>query len=165
MATSKTSKQVGQVISANSMKELCTKNGFLQRLNGHDIPLACPALTATLLGMADKTLFEKICDREIPATILYEDERCLAFRDISPQAPLHILVIPRLAIPRIGQAESADEALLGHLLLTAAKVARSEGIADTGYRLVINNGHDGGEAVPHLHVHLLGGRPLQWPPG
>jgi histidine triad (HIT) family protein len=115
--------------------------------------------------MAGKTLFEKICDREIPATILFEDERCLAFRDISPQAPQHILIIPRRAIPRIGLAGMEDEALLGHLLLTAAQVARNEGLADTGYRLVINNGPDGGEAVPHLHIHLLGGRQLQWPPG
>ena len=114
--------------------------------------------------MADKTLFEKICDKEIPAAIVFEDARCVAFRDISPQAPLHILVIPRKAIPRVGLAGEGDEGLLGHLLLTAA-VARSEGIAETGYRLVINNGPDGGEAVPHLHVHLLGGRQLQWPPG
>ncbi len=111
------------------------------------------------------TLFEKICAREIPATIVFEDERCVAFRDISPQAPIHILVIPRKAIPRVGMAEEVDESLLGHLLLTAAAVARSEGIAESGYRLIINNGRDGGEAVPHLHVHLLGGRPLLWPPG
>ena len=115
--------------------------------------------------MAEKTLFQKICDKEIPATIVYEDERCVAFRDISPQAPLHVLVVPRKLITRVGLAGTEDEALLGHLLLTAAKVARAEGIADTGYRLVINNGRDGGEAVPHLHVHLLGGRQLQWPPG
>ncbi|MEO7097724.1 MAG: histidine triad nucleotide-binding protein [Luteolibacter sp.] len=115
--------------------------------------------------MSEKTLFEKICDKEIPATIIYEDERCVAFRDISPKAPLHILVIPRKAIPRVALATDADEALLGHLLLTAAKVARSEGITDSGYRLVINNGKDGGEAVPHLHVHLLGGRQMEWPPG
>jgi histidine triad (HIT) family protein len=115
--------------------------------------------------MAEKTLFEKICDKEIPATLVYEDDRCVAFRDISPQAAVHILVVPRKPVTRIGLAEAEDEALLGHLLLTAAKVARSEGIADTGYRLVINNGRDGGEAVPHLHVHLLGGRQLQWPPG
>lgn len=111
------------------------------------------------------TLFEKICAREIPASIIFEDERCIAFRDISPQAPIHILVIPRKAIPRIGMASAEDEALLGHLLLTAAAVARSEGIAESGYRLVINNGRDGGEAVPHLHIHLLGGRSLLWPPG
>jgi len=115
--------------------------------------------------MSEKTLFEKICDREIPATIVFEDERCIAFRDISPQAPIHILVIPRKAIPRIGIASSEDESLLGHLLLTAAAVAHSQGIAESGYRLIINNGRDGGEAVPHLHLHLLGGRPLLWPPG
>lgn len=115
--------------------------------------------------MADKTLFQKICDAEIPATIVFQDERCVAFRDISPQAPIHILIIPRQPIPRIGLAAETDGALLGHLLLTAAAVARSEGIADSGYRLVINNGPHGGEAVPHLHVHLLGGRQLQWPPG
>jgi len=115
--------------------------------------------------MADKTLFQKICDKEIPATIVHEDDRCVAFRDISPQAPIHILVVPRKAIVRVGLAEMEDEAVLGHLLLTAAKVARAEGIAESGYRLIINNGRDGGEAVPHLHVHLLGGRHMEWPPG
>ena len=115
--------------------------------------------------MAAMTLFEKICDQEIPATIVHEDDRCVAFRDISPQAPVHILVVPRKALPRVGVAGACDEDLLGHLLLTAAAVARREGVADSGYRLVINNGRDGGEAVPHLHVHLLGGRKLDWPPG
>ena len=115
--------------------------------------------------MPNKTLFEKIRDGEIPADIVHEDELCLAFRDISPQAPLHILVVPRNPLPRIGLAQSSDEALLGHLLLTAAEVARREDVAESGYRLVINNGPDGGEAVPHLHVHLLGGRKLKWPPG
>jgi histidine triad (HIT) family protein len=115
--------------------------------------------------MSEKTLFEKICDKEIPATIVHEDDRCVAFRDIAPQAPVHILVVPRKAVTRIGLAEAADGELLGHLLLVAAEVARAEGIATTGYRLVINNGRDGGEAVPHLHVHLLGGRKLEWPPG
>jgi histidine triad (HIT) family protein len=125
------------------------------------------ALTGMALSrrMRAKTLFEKICDKEIPATILHEDELCVAFRDISPQAPQHILIIPRKPVPRIGLAAAEDASLLGHLLLTAAQVARSEGISETGYRLVINNGPDGGEAVPHLHVHLLGGRQLQWPPG
>ena len=117
------------------------------------------------MGMADMTIFEKICAKEIPATIVFEDDRCVAFRDISPQAPLHILIIPRKAIPRVGIAAEEDGGLLGHLLLTAAAVARSEGIAETGYRLVINNGPNGGEAVPHLHLHLLGGRQMQWPPG
>jgi histidine triad (HIT) family protein len=115
--------------------------------------------------MPDKTLFEKIRDGEIPADIVHENELCLAFHDISPQAPLHILVVPRTPLPRIGLAQSSDEFLLGHLLLTAAEVARHQGVAESGYRLVINNGRDGGEAVPHLHVHLLGGRKLNWPPG
>ena len=115
--------------------------------------------------MIEKSLFEKICDKEIPADIVHEDERCVAFRDISPQAPLHILVVPRKRITRIALAGSENEALLGHLLLTAAEVARKEGVSESGYRIVINNGPDGGEAVPHLHVHLLGGRALEWPPG
>ena len=115
--------------------------------------------------MADLTLFEKICAKEIPATIVHEDDQCVAFRDISPQAPLHILIVPRKPLPRLGLAEAGDQALLGHLLLAAAEIARREGVADSGYRLVINNGRDGGEAVPHLHLHLLGGRQLKWPPG
>ncbi len=115
--------------------------------------------------MAEMTLFEKICAKEIPATILFEDDRCIAFRDISPQAPVHVLIIPRKPIPRVGLAGEEDEALLGHLLLTAAKVARTEGLSENGYRLVVNNGPNGGEAVPHLHVHLLGGRQMLWPPG
>jgi histidine triad (HIT) family protein len=123
--------------------------------------LALPSFTT----MADKTLFEKICAKEIPASIVHEDEHCVAFRDISPQAPLHILIVPRKPVTRIDLAEAGDETLLGHLLLIAADVARRQGVADSGYRLVINNGRDGGEAVPHLHVHLLGGRTLDWPPG
>jgi histidine triad (HIT) family protein len=115
--------------------------------------------------MAEKTLFEKIRDREIPASIVHQDEHCTAFRDISPQAPVHVLIVPNKPIPRVALAEAADRDVLGHLLLTAAEVARREGIAESGYRLVINNGPNGGEAVPHLHVHLLGGRQLDWPPG
>jgi histidine triad (HIT) family protein len=111
------------------------------------------------------TLFEKIIARDIPATIVFEDEQCLAFRDISPQAPVHILVVPKKPLARVGEAEVSDEALLGHLVLAATAVARSENLAATGYRLVINNGPDGGEAVPHLHIHLLGGRAMHWPPG
>jgi histidine triad (HIT) family protein len=110
------------------------------------------------------TLFEKIIARQIPADILFEDDQCLAFRDISPQAPVHILVVPKKPIPRVGEASSADRALLGHLLFTVAEIARSEKLVD-GYRTVINNGANGGETVPHLHVHLLGGRKLAWPPG
>lgn len=115
--------------------------------------------------MSDKTLFEKIRDREIPAEFLHEDDLCMAFRDIAPQAPVHVLVVPKKPVPRVGLAEEGDRELLGHLLLTAAEVARREGISETGYRLVINHGPDGGESVPHLHVHVLGGRALGWPPG
>lgn len=111
------------------------------------------------------TLFEKIVAREIPADIVFEDADCLAFRDIAPKAPVHILVVPKRVIPRVAEAAPEDAALLGRLLLTAARIARSEGISDSGFRLVVNNGGDGGETVPHLHVHLLGGRALGWPPG
>ena len=111
------------------------------------------------------TLFEKIIARQIPAEIAHEDELCIAIRDIAPAAPVHILVIPKHPIERIGTASESDKGLLGHLLLTAAQVAREEGLEESGYRLVINNGRDGGEAVPHLHIHVLGGRPLAWPPG
>ena len=113
------------------------------------------------------TLFEKIVAREIPADIVHEDDVCIAFRDIEPQAPVHILVVPKKPIPRIAEATPEDQDTLGHLLLTAAKVASSEGLnaPGAGFRVVINNGPDGGESVPHLHVHVLGGRKLTWPPG
>jgi len=114
--------------------------------------------------MSAKTLFQRIADGEIPAKLIHSDEHCVAFHDIAPQAPTHVLVVPRKPIPRVGQATELDQALLGHLLLTAGKVARDLGLAN-GYRLVINHGRDGGESVPHLHVHLLGGRALAWPPG
>jgi histidine triad (HIT) family protein len=110
------------------------------------------------------TLFEKIIARQIPADIVFEDDQCLAFRDIAPQAPVHILIVPKKHIERVGAASQADRALLGHLLFSAAEIARLEKLAD-GYRIVINNGSNGGETVPHLHVHLLGGRQLSWPPG
>ena len=111
------------------------------------------------------TLFERIVARQIPADIVYEDDLVLAFRDIKPQAPVHVVLIPKRAIPRVGESTPADAAVLGHLLVTAPEVARRCGIAETGYRLVINNGRDGGETVPHLHCHVLGGRPMGWPPG
>jgi len=112
-----------------------------------------------------KTLFEKIIAREVPATIVYEDDLVLAFRDINAKAPTHVLVIPKKPIPRIAEAKPEDHQVLGHLLLKAAEVARKEGVADTGFRLVFNNGPDAGEAVPHLHCHVIGGRKLGWPPG
>ena len=111
------------------------------------------------------TLFEKIIARQIPSEIVYETEEVIAFRDISPQAPVHILVVSKKVIARIAVAKKEEALLLGQLLLTAAEVARRAGLEQTGYRLVINNGSDGGESVPHLHVHVLGGRPMAWPPG
>jgi histidine triad (HIT) family protein len=110
-------------------------------------------------------IFARIMARQIPATIVYEDDRALAFRDVNPQAPTHILVVPKQEIARVSDATADDEPLLGHLLTVASRVARQEGIDETGYRLVINNGRDAGESVPHLHVHVLGGRAMSWPPG
>jgi histidine triad (HIT) family protein len=112
-----------------------------------------------------KTLFEKIVAREIPAQIVFEDDLVLAIRDINPQAPTHILIFPKQPVPRIAEATPDDHKLLGHLLLKAAAVAEKAGLKSGGYRLVINNGVDGGETVPHLHCHILGGRHLAWPPG
>jgi len=112
-----------------------------------------------------KTLFEKIAAREIPAVIVYEDDFVVAFRDINPQGPTHVVIVPKKAIPRIAEAKAEDQPLLGHLMLKAAAVAEQLGLAKTGYRLVINNGPDGGETVPHLHCHIIGGRHMGWPPG
>ena len=111
------------------------------------------------------TLFERIATGEIPADIVRNDDEVLAIRDINPQAPVHILVIPQRVIPRIGEARDNDSALLGKLLLAARDIAKQEGLDESGYRLVINHGPNAGESVPHLHVHLLGGRPMDWPPG
>jgi histidine triad (HIT) family protein len=111
------------------------------------------------------TLFERIAARQIPADIVYEDDSLLAFRDIKPQAPIHIVLIPKKASARISEAGQDDQALLGRLLLAAPVIAKKVGVEETGYRLVINNGRDGGETVPHLHCHILGGRQLGWPPG
>jgi histidine triad (HIT) family protein len=110
------------------------------------------------------TLFKKIIDREIPAQIVYEDDLCLAFRDINPQAPTHVLLIPKKEIARLVDAKPEDQALLGHLLLAANKIAQQLGIADA-YRLVINNGEDVGQSVFHIHFHILAGRAFKWPPG
>ncbi|MEL6579103.1 MAG: histidine triad nucleotide-binding protein [Cyanobacteria bacterium J06621_12] len=110
------------------------------------------------------TIFGKIIRREIPADIVYEDEATLAFRDVSPQAPTHILVIPKKPIPRLSEAAQEDMALMGHLLMTVKKVADQENLSN-GYRVVINNGADGGQTVDHLHLHILGDRSMAWPPG
>ena len=112
-----------------------------------------------------RTLFEKIVAREIPAGIVYEDDLVIAFKDVNPKAPVHVLIVPKKVIPRIADAAPDDHKVLGHLLLKAAEVARQMNLTQTGYRLVINNGPDAGESVPHLHCHILGGRQLGWPPG
>lgn len=111
------------------------------------------------------TIFEKIAAREIPAKIAFEDEAVIAFHDANPQAPVHVLIVPKRVIPRLAETTESDQSLLGRLILTAAKVARDLGVSESGYRLVINSGPDAGESVPHLHVHLLGKRSLAWPPG
>ena len=111
------------------------------------------------------TLFEKIAAREIPARIVFETEDFLAFHDVNPQAPVHVLIVPKRAIPRLAEAQAGDADLLGRMLLATREIATAAGVAESGYRVVINNGPDAGESVPHLHVHLLGGRALQWPPG
>lgn len=111
------------------------------------------------------TIFQRILDREIPADIVWEDDRCIAFRDVAPQAPVHVLVIPRTPLVRLGSASADQAALLGHLMWVCAEVARQEGIADDGYRVVTNNGSNGGQSVDHLHFHVLGGRRMGWPPG
>ena len=111
-----------------------------------------------------KTIFERIIDREIPAKIEHEDDDCIVIHDIEPKAPVHLLIIPKQLIVRVGEATDADQNILGHLLVVAGLVANKLQLSG-GFRLVINNGRDGGEAVPHLHVHLLAGRPLAWPPG
>lgn len=111
-----------------------------------------------------ETLFCKIINREIPADIVFEDEQCLAFRDVNPQAPVHILVIPKKPIAMLADALEDDESLLGHLLTTASKIAKQEGFGEA-FRLVVNNGEDAGQSVFHLHVHILAGRSFSWPPG
>lgn len=111
-----------------------------------------------------ETIFSRIIRREIPARIVHEDEQSLAFHDVAPQAPVHVLVIPKRPIPSLASTVPDDAALLGHLVTVATQVARTLGL-DDGYRLVVNCGRDGGQSVDHLHIHLLGGRSLGWPPG
>jgi histidine triad (HIT) family protein len=114
--------------------------------------------------VAEKTLFEKIADREVPADLVYEDDRCVAFRDLHPGAPTHLLVVPRKPIPGLQALEAEDAALVGHLFVVARRLAEEAGLAG-GYRTVFNVGDDAGQTVPHLHLHVLGGRKLGWPPG
>jgi len=111
------------------------------------------------------TIFEKIIARELPAKIIWEDDDAIAFHDVNPQAPVHVLIVPKKVIPRLSAAGGSDAAVLGKLLLVAGKLAKELGVERSGYRVVINSGPDAGESVPHLHVHLLGKRALAWPPG
>ena len=111
------------------------------------------------------TIFEKIIAREIPAKIIWEDDDAIAFEDVNPQAPVHVLIVPKKVIPRLGAAKKSDVATLGKLLIVAGELAKKLGVEQSGYRVVINSGPDAGESVPHLHVHLLGKRALAWPPG
>ena len=111
------------------------------------------------------TIFEKIIRREIAAEIVLEDEDFIAFHDANPQAPVHVLIIPKRVIPRVGEACARDAHLLGRMLVASQKIAKKLGVLESGYRLVINNGPDAGESVPHLHIHLLAKRKLDWPPG
>ncbi|HSR70420.1 MAG TPA: histidine triad nucleotide-binding protein [Acidobacteriota bacterium] len=111
------------------------------------------------------TLFKKIIDREIPADIVYEDEHCLAFRDINPQAPVHVLLIPKKEVASLNHLKAEDAELCGHLLLKVAEIARQLELAQDGYRVVANTGRKGGQTVDHLHLHILGGRSMTWPPG
>lgn len=114
--------------------------------------------------MAD-CIFCRIASHEIPAKVVREDEQCIAFRDLQPRAPVHVLVIPKRHISSVNELGAGDEALAGHLLAVAREVAAADGVAESGYRLVLNAGPDAGQSVDHLHLHLLGGRELQWPPG
>ena len=114
--------------------------------------------------MPSKTIFQRIIDKEIPAAIVHEDEQCLAFRDVNPQAPTHVLVIPKRPIVSVAHLEPSDAALVGHLLVVAKQVAEKLQLTG-GYRVVANCGPDGGQSVDHLHLHILGGRPMTWPPG
>lgn len=127
------------------------------------MPIMRPLICTTQEPMPE-TLFSKIIDRKIPADIVHEDDLCLAFKDINPQAPVHILIIPKKPVPKLADATDADRELLGHLLITANKIARQQGIGDA-YRLIVNNGAGAGQSVFHLHVHILGGRSFTWPPG
>lgn len=111
------------------------------------------------------SIFTKIINKEIPAAIVYEDNECIAFRDIDPKAPVHILLVPKRELQSLAEVSAEDKALLGHLLMKASEVAKAEGISESGYRIVINTNKEGGQEVYHLHLHILGGRQMTWPPG
>ncbi|XP_059921683.1 uncharacterized HIT-like protein Synpcc7942_1390 isoform X1 [Gadus macrocephalus] len=138
----------------------CLQRGLCSRRD--EVSLAEEA--SRMYGSPAPTIFSKVIDKSLPADIIYEDEKCLAFRDITPQAPVHFLVIPKVQIPRLSAAQDGDAELLGHLLLVAKNEAKKEGLSE-GYRVVVNDGPHGAQSVYHLHVHVLGGRQMTWPPG
>ncbi|XP_051922836.1 histidine triad nucleotide-binding protein 2, mitochondrial [Hippocampus zosterae] len=144
----------GLQLSCGVQRALCT--------GSDEVLLAAKA--SKKYGRPAATIFSKVIDKSLPADIIYEDDKCLAFRDISPQAPVHFLVIPKMLIPSLSQAKDDDAELLGHLLVVAKKVAKQEALAE-GYRVVINDGKHGAQSVYHLHLHVLGGRQMKWPPG
>ncbi len=111
------------------------------------------------------SIFTRIIDRKIPAAIVYEDDECIAFKDIDPKAPVHILLVPKREIPSLAEVTEKDKSLLGHLLIKASEIARNHGVSDSGYRIVINTNKEGGQEVYHVHLHILGGRQMNWPPG
>ncbi len=128
--------------------------------------VGCKPLKMTCSGGSPMTtIFSKIIDREIPAEIVYEDDMCLAFKDISPQAPTHILLIPKKEIPSLNDLKSEDGGIMGHLMLKVPEIASKAGISEDGYRIVVNTGENSGQSVFHIHIHILGGRKLEWPPG
>jgi histidine triad (HIT) family protein len=111
------------------------------------------------------SIFKKIIDKEIPADIVYEDELCIAFKDINPQAPVHLVFIPKKEIKTVNDIQAVDQELFGHMMVKVSEIVASAGIKDSGYRLVVNTNDDGGQEVPHLHFHIIGGRKMSWPPG
>lgn len=111
------------------------------------------------------SIFTRIIDRKIPAAIVYEDDECIAFKDIDPKSPVHILLVPKREIPSLAEVTEKDKSLLGHLLIKASEIAKDHGVSDSGYRIVINTNKEGGQEVYHVHLHILGGRQMNWPPG
>ncbi|XP_026994040.2 histidine triad nucleotide-binding protein 2, mitochondrial [Tachysurus fulvidraco] len=155
-----------EVLSLPSVYNLQRRAVTVQNLclSSHNDEVHLAEEASKKYGSPASTIFSKIIDKSIPADIIYEDSKCLAFRDISPQAPVHFLVVPKTPIPRISEAHDDDAPLLGYLLVVAKNLANKEGLSD-GYRLVINDGKYGAQSVYHLHLHVLGGRQMQWPPG
>lgn len=151
-------------LALNTSRRIVTSNVNLLKQSSYIRKMATEVEKAQTAAPGGNTIFGSILRKEIPCKFIYEDDKCVAFNDIQPQAPIHFLVIPKKPITQLSKADDEDEALLGHLMLVARKVAKQEGL-DNGYRLVINDGKHGAQSVFHLHLHVLGGRQMQWPPG